>query len=200
MANLIVVCGPQAVGKMTVAESLRDKLKYNMMMNHDSIELSDRIFGFATPPQRELNAAIREKAFEIAVKHNVDLVFTYVCAFNVPEDCAYLMKLRDQFEQSGGHFYFVELSASLEERLARNETPHRMERKASKRDVAWSRDNLLRDMERYRLNTNEDEYLFENHLKIDNTELSPDQVADIVIETYGLTANEKEEKEYRFGV
>ena len=26
MANLIVVCGPQAVGKMTVAESLRDKL------------------------------------------------------------------------------------------------------------------------------------------------------------------------------
>ena len=41
MANLIVVCGPQAVGKMTVAESLRDKLKYNLMMNHDSIEVSD---------------------------------------------------------------------------------------------------------------------------------------------------------------
>ena len=39
MANLIVVCGPQAVGKMTVAESLRDKLRYNMMMNHDSIEV-----------------------------------------------------------------------------------------------------------------------------------------------------------------
>ena len=51
MADLIVVCGPQAVGKMTVAESLRDKLKYNMMMNHDSIELSDRIFGFGTPAQ-----------------------------------------------------------------------------------------------------------------------------------------------------
>ena len=28
MANLIIVCGPQAVGKMTVAESLRDKLRY----------------------------------------------------------------------------------------------------------------------------------------------------------------------------
>lgn len=53
MANLIVVCGPQAVGKMTVAESLRDKLRYNMMMNHDSIEMSDRIFGFDTPAQRE---------------------------------------------------------------------------------------------------------------------------------------------------
>lgn len=63
---------------MTVAESLRDKLRYNMMMNHDSIEASDKIFGFDTPAQRELKA-------------------------------------------------------TLEERLFRNETPHRMERKASKK-------------------------------------------------------------------
>ncbi len=81
MANLIVVCGPQAVGKMTVAESLRDKLKYNLMMNHDSIEVSDRIFGFDTPVQREFNSIFREKAFELAVKYNVDLLFTYVVAF-----------------------------------------------------------------------------------------------------------------------
>lgn len=57
MANLIIICGPQAVGKMTVAENLRDKLKYNLMMNHDSIEVSDKIFGFATPAQREFNAS-----------------------------------------------------------------------------------------------------------------------------------------------
>ena len=85
MANLIVVCGPQAVGKMTVAESLRDKLKYNLMMNHDSIEVSDRIFGFNTPAQREFNSFFREKAFELAVKHNVDLLFTYVAAFEKEE-------------------------------------------------------------------------------------------------------------------
>ena len=56
MANLVIVCGPQAVGKMTVAESLRDKLRYNMMMNHDSIEMSDKIFGFGTLAQKEFNA------------------------------------------------------------------------------------------------------------------------------------------------
>lgn len=61
MANLVIVCGPQAVGKMTVAESLRDKLRYNMMMNHDSIEMSDKIFGFGTPAQKEFNAIFREK-------------------------------------------------------------------------------------------------------------------------------------------
>ncbi len=200
MANLIVVCGPHAVGKMTVAESLRDKLRYNMMMNHDSIELSDRIFGFATPAQKELNEDIRQKVFSLAVKHNVDMIFTYVCAFDEPEEREYLTELKDLFEQSGGQFYFVELSADIETRLARNETPHRMERKASKRDVAWSRANLLDGAAKYRLNSAEGEVWFENHLKIDNSHLEPDQVADLVIEKYHLKANEKEEKEYRFGV
>ena len=200
MANLIVVCGPHAVGKMTVAESLRDKLRYNMMMNHDSIELSDRIFGFATPAQKELNEDIRQKVFSLAVKHNVDMIFTYVCAFDEPEEREYLTELKDLFEQSGGQFYFVELSADIETRLARNETPHRMERKASKRDVTWSRANLLDGAAKYRLNSAEGETWFENHLKIDNSHLEPDQVADLVIEKYHLKANEKEEKEYRFGV
>ena len=200
MADLIVVCGPQAVGKMTVAESLRDKLRYNMMMNHDSIEVSDRIFGFATPAQKEFNAVFREKAFELAVKHNVNLIFTYVCAFDMQEERDYLTGLKNLFEQSGGRFFFVELSASMEARIARNETPHRMERKASKRDVAWSRANLLKDAKNHRLNSDENEVWFENHLKIDNTHLEPDEVADRVIEAYHLVPDEKDEKEYRFGV
>lgn len=200
MANLIIICGPQAVGKMTVAESLRDKLKYNMMMNHDSIEISDRIFGFATPAQREFNSVFRRTAFELAVKHNVDLLFTYVCAFEMPEEKEYLTNLADLFQSKGGNFYFVELSADLDTRLARNETPHRMERKASKRDVEWSKANLLKDAQRHKLNSDSDEIWFENHFKIDNTNLTPDEVADLVIEKFGLVANEKEEREYRFGV
>ena len=200
MADLIVVCGPQAVGKMVVAESLRDKLHYNMMMNHDSIEISDRIFGFDTPAQREFNFFFREKAFELAVKHNVDMIFTYVCAFEMQEEKDYLTKLHDMFTGSGGNFYFVELSADLETRLKRNETPYRMERKASKRDLSWSKTNLISDTEKHRLNSGEDEIWFDHHIKIDNTDLEPDQVADKVIEAFKLKPADKEEKEYRFGV
>lgn len=200
MANLIVICGPQAVGKMTVAESLRDKVKYNFMMNHDSIEMSDKIFGFGTPAQKEFNAAFREKAFETAVKHNVDMIFTYVCAFDVPAEREYLTGLAAMFEAAGGAFYFVELSADLETRLERNTTPHRMERKVSKRDVEWSRSNLLRDAQRHRLNSDDGETWFANHIKIDNTDLEPDEVADMIIGSFGLVPNEKEEKEYRYGV
>lgn len=200
MANLIVVCGPQAVGKMTVAEALRDKLRYSMMMNHDCIELSDRIFGFGTPAQKALNSAIRENVFALAVRHNVDLIFTFVCAFDEPEDVQYLRDLETQFTERGGQFYFVELSAALETRLLRNETPHRMERKPSKRNTEWSRRDILETAKRYRLNTDADETLFRHHLKIDNTDLSPDEVRDRVIAAFGLRPNKKDEKEYRFGV
>ena len=200
MADLIVVCGPQAVGKMTVAESLRDKLRYNMMMNHDSIEISDKIFGFGTPAQKEFNAAFRKEAFELAVKHGVDLIFTYVCAFEMQEERDYLTGLHDLFVRNGGRFFFVELSADLKVRLERNETLHRMERKASKKDVVWSRNNLLKDAQEHRLNSDEDETWFEHHLKIDNTDLSPDEAADRIIETFGLKPKDKDEKEYRFGV
>ncbi len=200
MANLIVICGPQAVGKMTVAESLRDKIKYNLMMNHDSIEVSDRIFGFATPAQKEFNAFFREKAFEVAVKYNVDMLFTLVCAFEIPQEREYLTKLAELFQSSGGSFYFVELYADIETRLRRNVTPHRLERKASKRDIEWSKANLLRDVERHKLNSDEDEIWFENHIKIDNTNLEPDEVADRIIQRFQLVANDKEEREYRFGM
>ena len=75
-----------------------------------------------------------------------------------------------------------------------------MERKVSKRDVVWSKANLLKDASNHRLNSADGEVWFENHMKIDNTSLSPDEVADIVISQYKIVANEKEEKEYRFGV
>ena len=45
---------------------------------------------------------------------------------------------------------------------------------------------LLNTMEKYKLNTDEGEYLFENHLKIDNTNLSPDEVVEIIMEKFEL--------------
>ena len=191
MANLIVVCGPQAVGKMTVAESIRDKLNYSMMTNHDSIEVTIKIFGLGTPAGRGLNESIREKVFALAAEHDVDLIFTFVCAFDLPEDIAYLKARAEQFRKTGGDFYFVELSTDIETRLMRNETPHRMEMKASKRNVEFTRRDILTTAEQYKLNSDPDEYLFEHHLKIDNTNLSPDEVADRVIAHFGLVKNEE---------
>lgn len=191
MANLIVVSGPQAVGKMTVAESLRDKIGYSLMVNHDSIEVSDKIFERGSDAQKDLNCMIREAAFSTAIKYDVDMIFTFVTAYDMPQDIEYLNNLRNMFESTGGSFYFVELSADLQTRLERNITPHRLESKLSKNDIERSTKDLINTVEKYRLNSLEGEMICPNHIKIDNTNLSPDEVTDIIVNKFNLSVKNK---------
>ena len=186
MPNLIVVSGPQAVGKMTVAEKIKERLGYSLMINHDSIEVSNKIFSMGTPAQKELNEIIRKGVFETAIKYDLDMIFTFVTAFDAQEDIDYLNDLRSLFESTGGQFYFIELEADVETRLERNVTPHRLESKYTKNDVEWSRRDLLETMEKYRLNSNDGELICPNHLKINNTNLGPDKVAAQVINHFKL--------------
>ena len=186
MANLIVVSGPQAVGKMTVAENLKDKIGYALMVNHDSIEVSNKIFGRKTDAQKELKALIRKDVFDLAIKHNINLIFTAVVAYDLPEEIEYMNELKEKFENTGGKFYYVELEADLDTRLERNLTPHRLEQKPSKRDTEWTVKDILKTMEKYRLNSNDGEITYENYIKINNSNLSPDEVSDIIIEKFNL--------------
>lgn len=189
MANLIVVSGPQAVGKMTVAESIKEKIGYSLMVNHDSIEVSDKIFERGSIAQKELNRRIREATFDIAIKQDINMIFTFVTAYDMPQDIEYLNKLRTMFENSGGSFYFVELEADLEARLERNVSPHRLASKFSKNDIERSTKDLLDTIEKYRLNSLDGEMICPNHIKINNTNLSPDEVSEIVIDKFNLNTN-----------
>lgn len=189
MANLIVVSGPQAVGKMTIAEKIKERLGYSLMVNHDSIEVSDKIFGIGTPAQKELNKLIRKGAFDTAIQYDIDMIFTFVTAFDSPEDIEYLNNLRNMFEATGGQFYFVELEADVKTRLERNVTPHRLASKFTKNDVERSQRDLLDTMEKYRLNSNDGELICANHMKINNTNLEPEEVADQVVEHFKLISS-----------
>lgn len=191
MANLIVVSGPQAVGKMTVAEKLKEKIGYSLMTNHDSIEVSIKIFENGSNAQRELNQIIRKNVFDIAIKNNVNIIFTFVVAYDIQEDIDYLNELKNLFEASGGNFYFVELFADVKTRLERNVTPHRLTSKASKNNIEWSNNELVETTTKYRLNSSDGETICSNHLKIDNTNLSPEDVSDIIIKEFKLFGETK---------
>ena len=186
MSNLVVIAGPQAVGKMTVAENLKEKIGYSLMVNHDSIEVSNKIFWKKNDAQKELKALIRKDVFDLAVKHDINLIFTVVVAYDLQEEIDYLNELKEKFENTGGKFYYVELKADLETRLEHNLTPHKLEQKPSKRDTEWTVKDIYKTMEKYRLNSNEGEIKFENYLRINNTNLSPDEVSNMIIEKFKL--------------
>lgn len=114
------------------------------------------------------------------------MIFTFMWAFDMKEDWDYIKGVTDKFEESGGTVYCVELVADQKVRLERNQTDNRMKNKASKRNIEFSEGNLLREDRNYRLVSNEGEILFENYLKIDNTRLEPDVVANQIKEFFGL--------------
>lgn len=107
-------------------------------------------------------------------------------AYDDEKSINYVYKLKDLFEKAGGKFYFVELEADLKTRLERNKTPHRLEAKPSKRDIEWAEKDILKTMEKYRLNSNKGEIDFENYIRINNTNLLPDEVSDMIIEKFKL--------------
>ena len=183
MANLIIITGPQAVGKMTVAEKLKEKIGYSLMVNHDSIETALKIFG-DNKVGRELNKFIRKKVFELATDENIDMIFTYIIDFSSPNEYEYINSLKSMFEKTGGKLYIVELFADVKTRLERNVTPNRLEKKASKRNIEFSNNDLIESMNKYRLNSNADEKLCEHHIKIDNTNLSPEHVVELVLNEF----------------
>ena len=76
----------------------------------------------------------------------------------------------------------MELQADLEIRLRRNKSATRLEQKPSKRDLVASEAMLLRHDKEFELNTSEQRPFFykSNYLKIDNTTLTPVQVAEIM--------------------
>ena len=74
MANLMIICGPQAVGKMTVAKAIKEKINWAVSTNHDSLEIPSRIFGWGTPSFKELRNVIRKEVFDLSIKNDVDLI------------------------------------------------------------------------------------------------------------------------------
>ena len=189
MTDLIVIIGPQAVGKMTIGEKLKEKIGYTLMTNHDSIEIAIKIFSSNKDAKLKLKSKIREDVFNICLENNISIIFTFVVDFNTNEDILYLNELKNKFEKTGGHFYLIELEAELQTRLDRNKTPHRLECKPSKKNIEWSDKELIESMNIYRMNSIKDEIKFENYIKINNTNLSPNAVCDIIINKFNFNLN-----------
>jgi hypothetical protein len=186
--DFVVIFGPPAVGKMTVGDELCQITGFKLLHNHMTIEPVLGIFPFGSPPFGRLVDEFRLRIIEEAVKEELaGLVFTFVWGLDLPEDLVLMQTYLDLVEAGGGRACFVELLAEQEVRLKRNETPLRLARKPSRRDIESSRRQLLELDDGYVLNTSEGsttiahELLERNGwLRIDNTSLEPVVVAKVI--------------------
>ncbi|WP_209847421.1 shikimate kinase [Paenibacillus sediminis] len=178
--KFILLFGPQAVGKMTVGHELSKITDLKLFHNHMSIELFHPFFGFGSETWRLANLLRREIFESFANSNQYGLIFTYVWGFDLQGDWDFVKQTCDIFESKGAEIYFVELEADIEERLKRNITPYRLAQKPTKRNTEQSEKELLKTMEKHRLNSNPGEILRENYLRINNTYLSAEEVANLI--------------------
>jgi hypothetical protein len=179
--KFVLLFGPQAVGKMTVGHALEKITDLKLFHNHMTIELVTPFFDYGTKEGSRLVSLFRQEIFEAVAKSDLyGMIFTYVWAFDQQGDWDFVDNVCRVFEAKGGEVFFVELEADLEERLERNVSPHRLEHKPTKRNLEWSENELKVTMGKHRLNSFENEITKENYIKINNTNLSAEEVAQLI--------------------
>ena len=182
--KLLFLLGNSSVGKMTVGQELMKITDLRLFHNHMTIEPVIEIFGYF---KGDTIQKLREVIFEdFAASNNYGMIFTYMMAFDWQSEWDYLAHVTDIFKKHSAEIYYAELVAPQEVRLQRNTTENRLKHKPSKRDIEISNQRLIADDMKARCVSNDGEITFENYIKIDNTNLPPDTVAQMIKQRFSL--------------
>lgn len=188
--TLIIICGAPASGKMTIGQELQKMTEFKLFHNHMSLDLAHHFFDFGTLNFRNLDKEIRFAIFnEVSKSELKGLIFTYVWAFDRPEDEVYIDEIISIFKNRTRKVCLVELNCDLEERQRRNKGENRLKHKPSKRDTELSNKLLLEAEKKYRMTSKEGEYAHKAIFKIENTNLSAHETAVKIAAHFKLTGN-----------
>ena len=175
------------MGKMTVGQELTKITDLRLFHNHMMIEPVLEVFGRF---DSDIITKLRDVIFrEFANSDYYGMIFTYMWVFDKETDWAgkgQIDRVCEIFKAVNAEIYCAELVAPQEVRLQRNMTENRLRHKASKRNIEASSQHLIHDDAMHRSESLDGEIPFANYVKIDNTHLSPETVAQIIKEKFSL--------------
>jgi hypothetical protein len=179
----LYVIGPQAVGKMTVGQEVSRLTGAPVLYNHLVIDVLTHFFPFGSEPFERLLAETRQRIIEEAAAAGLDLIITGAWPFDDPSVLPLIEAAKATVETRGGEAAFVELRAPLEVRLQRNRSEHRRAHK----NVDWATDEAMGALDREHRWYSDGDFPFpDRHLVIENTDLTPAEVARRIVEYFGL--------------
>ena len=115
--KLVIIYGPPAAGKLTVANELARRTGFKVFHNHLSIDCIRPVFDFGTQSFNRLIGLIRIETIAEAARENVDIIHTFVYAKGPDDD--HIARLIAAAEDSGGEVCLVLLKCDKDETMRR---------------------------------------------------------------------------------
>jgi deoxyadenosine/deoxycytidine kinase len=170
--KLIVIYGPPAVGKLTVAKALSEITGYKLFHNHLSRDLVRSLFSLDHPRFHMLVEKVRLEFIEEAMKEKLEgVIFTLVYDPNFDND--FLGKINDLGTKYNSEVTYVQLKTDTDTLLKRvAEESRQAHSKVS------SPEKLRSSLAQH---TWFESVPFENNLTIDNTDVAPSDVAQQIL-------------------
>lgn len=180
--KLVILYGPPAVGKLTVAQELATLTKFKIFHNHLTVDFLDPIIRYGTEGFFQLLDRIRLAIFETAAKQELPgMIFTFVYAKG--HDDEFIRKAIITIENNGGEIHLVRLHCDEKELLKRVVEPSRQEFRKIKTIDALKKNLADDDLT--------SSVPFGNNFNLDNTSLSAKQAAESIIDHFKLNTTKK---------
>jgi tRNA uridine 5-carbamoylmethylation protein Kti12 len=173
--KLIIIYGPPAIGKLSVAKELSKLTGFKIFHNHLTVDLLLPIFEFESKSFTKLSSEFRIKIFKEAIKQDINLIHTFCYAH--PDDLKYINKIKELCKQKG-KLYFIQLTCNKSELFKRVKHDSRKNfhkiKKINQLNELFKKFDLLTTIPK------------SNSLIIDNSNLSPKKTARKIKEHYNL--------------
>lgn len=174
--NLVLLYGPPAVGKLTIAKELSSLIGYTIFDNHMILNVLTNIFGFDHPSRKKLEKEFRLKIIDEAVKANINLIVTGVI---VNQNLDFYTKAVRIVEDGGGKCFIVQLKAS--EPALKSRVEHESRKNYNKISTKQEWEDFYKEYpEMYK------KFFTKEHLVINTTDIAPKEVAKIIANHYKL--------------
>ena len=173
----VFIIGAPAAGKMTIGQELSKLTGATLFFNHQPIDFALEIYQDFTEEMWEFVRSVNFSFLGTSARNHRSVILTGVTDFSNQYHLMYLKDIQDLLNEYHQEILFVELETSLEERLRRNRTENRLKYKPLKRNFEVSEREILETDKTNQLNSQKQPSGLHHYLKIDNTNLSAEEVA-----------------------
>jgi predicted kinase len=169
--KLILLYGPPASGKLTIAEKLSKLTGIPLFHNHLSRDLVEGLYGSNFKAHYALIDTIRYDVINYCAEQGHDLIFTYVYEGGEDDDID-IRRFIDIIEKHHGEVVFIELSATRDDLIARVDSDSRKIHGKLIDPVKMAR--ITQDMNKFRI-------AYVTPIEINTSNIDPNAaVADII--------------------